>query len=102
MSKLKAPRTQRIGLPMTEARSQFMDEVRVNFAQTYVNTHLIRERITAETPESTIAAAIFDAGIRALRDQAASLSYAEEAADPEYQREAAAMRRRPRGHSIAE
>lgn len=87
---------------MTEARSQFMDEIRVNFEETYVNTPLIRERITAQTPESTIAAAIFDAGIRALRDQAAAMSYTEEAADPEYKREAAAMRRRPRGHSVAE
>lgn len=102
MTDLKARRTPRIGLPLTEDRALFIESVRRNPGAYAMLGALGQVKITAESPESTVASAIFDAGVKALREEIAALSYAQEAADPEYRREAAAMRRRPRGHSVGE
>lgn len=80
----------------------FIDEMRSRPDDLALLSGIAHANITTSSAESTVASAIFDAGIRALRDEIASLSYAEEAADPEHQRETAAMRRRPRGHSVGE
>ncbi|MDQ6739367.1 MAG: hypothetical protein M3021_03090 [Actinomycetota bacterium] len=98
----KARRTPRIGLPLTEDRALFIQEIRSKPEDYVVLAAFAHAKITAESPESTVASAIFDAGVKSLREEIAALSYAEEAGDPEYQREAAAMRRRPRGHSAGE
>ncbi len=96
MTGLKKQCTPRAGLPLTEERTAFLRELRDNPLAMRALPTAVKAHITPETPESVLVSAIFDAGVRSLRENEDELSYAAEAGEGNFRENRGWMRGSPR------
>lgn len=87
--------TQRKSLPLSDRDLRDLDKLRGSDAHRAALARYTSTTVTETSSEAAILHAIFEAGMRAVREQVEEQGYAQMAAERDYDQRAVARRRRP-------